>query len=1328
MSNRWHMNRLGLIDFWFYDNEEFNFKDGHMMLRGGNGSGKSVTMQSFIPLLLDGNKNSSRLDPFGSRSRKIEDYLIDDETTRDERIGYLYLEFKREDLDLYKTIGMGMRAKRNSPLTTWYFVIEDNRRINRDLDLYVRNLAVTKQTLKGLIGDQLIETRGEYMSRVNEAIFGFDTDQEYKEVLDLLIQLRTPKLSNSLKPTTLNEILNMALQPLSDDDLRPMTEAISSMDATKDQVTALKLNVEASKYIINIYEQYNHRSLLDKAQRYLDASNTVKDIDKSLKKTKDELEDAKNTRVSFEDENKLLELDEAKLKDEKRNLLKDDFESLVEEINYQKQEVSDIKMNIIKKIHQIDEKENLKTKELLNKKNFSEAVDSISEKIKEDFSDLEGLQEQLQFEEHIALENELMKDISQPFNPNYTYKRIETEKEKTVEGIEKHHALTQLLTKYDSYMEIYEKIEYELEKESINRDKKQLKMKKLQEESIIEFHTWHKSNEFIKLSIQDLEDITLSINNLDRQDTGRQIDAVINRNFLKTHGKFLSEKEVLFNERDNLYKEKLELSQELIQWKNLKDPVYKIDEYTQKNRALLDTMKVGHISLYELLEFDTTISDYDKGIVEEKLFNTGLLGTQIIHQDAISKLKENNQFTKDQYLITSKELESLSPFVISESFAKSNDWEALFAHLGVDGVNFKSEKHFYTFHSLSGSVTTQYQAIYIGKLAREAYRASNIQRLDEAIHNIENMLKDILRQVASLEEAEDTLNSEKSKQPLIHVLNEQRRLILSIDDYILEKTKSLSEHKKQLETLDKNVKEARVLISNIANRLGISSTKEAFENRKRNLEDYMNILKELSSNHKLYLSNLDILNKVKNDLENIDDDIYDFREEKSKEERKLERLKASLQQKETLLDKMGYEDIKKKLDYIENKFEEIQKTLKSNHNEIGRLINMQEEKAKQLIDIEQMRLKEQEILDLFKEHYINELNLGYVGNEENPSIMITLIMNDYPKLKRIDTLNNELQEVVYQNRGNLQEYNLTQYAIFDEDNRSSRIDVTARYAGENINILKLNEYLELAINEQEMLLEAKDRELIEEILINTISKKIRNRIQHSRQWVARINRYMDSMTTSSGLNLNLNWQSKRAETDDEMHSEKLVKLMERDVRLLKESDLKSLSRHFRSKITLARKRSEMEETHESFHQIMRNVMDFRTWFDFKIMTQKQGEKKKELTNSRFNTFSGGEKAMSMYIPLFSAVAAKFEGGNKDAPHIIALDEAFAGVDENNIGNMFELIRKFNFDYIMNSQVLWGDYPSVKSLAIYELFRPENARFVTVVGYEWNGVTKSMVTS
>ena len=69
--------------------------------------------------------------------------------------------------------------------------------------------------------------------------------------------------------------------------------------------------------------------------------------------------------------------------------------------------------------------------------------------------------------------------------------------------------------------------------------------------------------------------------------------------------------------------------------------------------------------------------------------------------------------------------------------------------------------------------------------------------------------------------------------------------------------------------------------------------------------------------------------------------------------------------------------------------------------------------------------------------------------------------------------------------------------------------------------------------------------------------------------------------------------------------------------------------------------------------------------------------------------------------------------------MIALDEAFAGVDDKNISSMYELVNKMDFDYIMNSQSLWGCYETVKEIKIAELHRPLNSKIVTVIRYIWN---------
>ena len=170
-----------------------------------------------------------------------------------------------------------------------------------------------------------------------------------------------------------------------------------------------------------------------------------------------------------------------------------------------------------------------------------------------------------------------------------------------------------------------------------------------------------------------------------------------------------------------------------------------------------------------------------------------------------------------------------------------------------------------------------------------------------------------------------------------------------------------------------------------------------------------------------------------------------------------------------------------------------------------------------------------------------------------------------------------------------------------------------------------------------------------------------------------------------------------------------------------------MSKHFRSKIQEARKTAEDVNITQSFHMIMKDVLDYRQWFEFQLECQKTGERKKELTDRVFFTFSGGEKAMAMYVPLFSAVVAKYAGARNDAPRLISLDEAFAGVDEMNIKDMFRLMVKFEFNFMINSQILWGDYETVPALAIYQLVRPENAKYVTVISYIWNGKSRSLVS-
>jgi len=337
LNSKWQIHRIGLIDFWYYDDEEFYFMDGRLLLRGANGSGKSVTMQSFIPLLLDGNKSPARLDPFGTNARQIGNYLLEDNDGREERTGYLYMEFKRANSETFITIGMGLKAtRRTNKVDSWYFLISDGRRIGRDFYLYKEadsKICLSKVELRNRIagGGAVLEGQREYMELVNKQLFGFETIDEYKELINLLIQLRTPKLSKDFKPTVINEILSNSLQSLSEDDLRPMSEAVENMDILEANLENLRNSKKAADKIMSVYDQYNRVVLHQKANQYLESGDQLRAMkdeanrnEKRLGSLQQRLAENQTRKISLEEEFRVLE-------DQKKNLEKNDAVALKEE-------------------------------------------------------------------------------------------------------------------------------------------------------------------------------------------------------------------------------------------------------------------------------------------------------------------------------------------------------------------------------------------------------------------------------------------------------------------------------------------------------------------------------------------------------------------------------------------------------------------------------------------------------------------------------------------------------------------------------------------------------------------------------------------------------------------------------------------------------------------------------------------------------------------------------------------------------------------------------------------------------------------------------------
>ena len=299
-QKRWHMNRMGFVNFWLYDNEIFSFCDGKLMLRGQNASGKSITTQSFIPFILDGNRSPSRLDPFGSNDRKMEYYFLGNSES-DDVTGYLFMEFKKEDIEEYRTIGIGQRARRGkNDMGFWGFIILDGRRIGIDFELTnkIRDklIPLSKKELGNRLGSSnlLFETQRDYMAGVNKYLFGFPLLEQYEQFIQLLIKVRAPKLSKEFKPSKVYDILNDSLQILTDDDLHTMVDAMEKMDDIEISLENYKKAYNDVTVIGNEYRKYNNYMLGLKARNYLKAKREADIGRKNYEQLKKEIETLKS--------------------------------------------------------------------------------------------------------------------------------------------------------------------------------------------------------------------------------------------------------------------------------------------------------------------------------------------------------------------------------------------------------------------------------------------------------------------------------------------------------------------------------------------------------------------------------------------------------------------------------------------------------------------------------------------------------------------------------------------------------------------------------------------------------------------------------------------------------------------------------------------------------------------------------------------------------------------------------------------------------------------------------------------------------------------------
>lgn len=1353
MNSRWQANKIGLVNFWYYDEQEFSFAKGRMLLRGANGSGKSVTMQSVVPLLLDGNMSPERLDPFGSRDRKMNSYLLEEDDDREERTGYLYLEFKRMESNEYITVGMGIRARKGKQLDKWYFSISDGRRVGEDFLLYKsvgEKITLSKRELENRIGigGSVFEKQSDYMEYVNRQIFGFETKEEYKELLDLLIQLRTPKLSKDFKPSVINEILSDSLQPLSDDDLRPMAEAIENMDELSRKLKDKESAISAAEKISRVYDKYNKLILHKKAVAFFDVQESISNIQTKIAKNEGDMNEKKALIAKGEIELSEMNAKNVAMEKERETLGKSNAAMLKRREIELDGEVSRIETVAKEKERMLELKEQRRVDSEYKIKKEQEEKYSQNKYIRILLEEMETEADFMAFDEHGFFQDELLRQQEEPYEYETHKKQFLGTKRKIEGTFDILCELKQLKTENDEFLEKRDKLVRQLDTAQRKQTEAENLLTQMEGEWKEKLFSWEGENKELKIEKSRLGIISHFAEDYNESSDFslvRQLVADIKQEYRSDIQSRLFEK----NNEINVTVESIaKTRKELEEWENKKELTPERSDAVLRNRERLEKKGIPYQEFYKTIEFGNFLDEDSCNRLEEALLKMGILDALVIeeqYRDAVLQFEEG---CEDRYLFAGTPPKGKSLMDILQLNDEVNDifynqrLTSILSCISYDVNESNAEGGGIAVYSdgryingiLFGTITGQHKASFLGTKAREYARQEKIKQCQMEIVELEIIRDELQKECNVLKDRLNVLEKEYQEFPN----DEDLKVALREVQIAEKKCSELLSDKKQLDEkimLVKNLmREKQESAYEIGKTLHIELNYDAFKKAKSAAESYDKLLIQLIAEHRTYLKIAESVNNLNIQLEEIDDDIYNIREEHTDAMRNLLQKNEELSSVKKQLELTDYQEIKERLDKCTEWISNYPQRL----SEVTERITVYRQECKSLSEeIEQSNVQlETEYLmsERLKRCYRKELELGYVDipdellKDSTPKVIINYL-KAYISEQSWESINQKLNEIYYQQREFLNDYqpNFKSDLFAEEDEGISekemaakRNDILARYQGNEIPFIKLLDYLREEIQELKELIKVGDRELFEDILANTVSRKIRSKINSASSWVNNMNTLMSSMNTSSGLKLSLKWRSKTAEAEEQLDTGELVQLLKKDYLSMTEDESTRLSAHFRSKVEEARRNSSDKSGLVSFYQVMKDTLDYRKWFEFQLFAQKTGERQKELTNSIFGTYSGGEKAMSMYVPLFSAVVAKYEGGSKMAPRLISLDEAFAGVDSRNIRDMFRLMSEFEFDFIINSQVLWGDSDTLDALAIYQLQRPENAKFVTVMTYLWNG--------
>ena len=1325
-SERWKPLRAGLVDMFYYDAEEFWFHDGRLLLRGNNGTGKSKVLALTLPFLLDGELSPHRVEPDGDRQKKMEwNLLLGGKHPHPERIGYTWLEFGRrttEGAAEFRTIGCGLKAVAGRGIARhWFFVTP--QRVGADLHLLpASRVPLTREKLREAIdGHGLMYDRAaDYRRAVDEALFGLG-EHRYAALVNLLIQLRQPQLSKRPDEKLLSRALTEALPPLSQDLLTTVAEAFRGLDEERDALRALDEARQAANDFLGYYGRYakiaakrkaagprQAQSRYEQLGRDLTAADEAYDAaDSALRAARQQLDELEERRTQLEARREALQQDPAMRDAERLRQMRDEAERRRETLRIRDRDRDRLAAEVSKR---------------------EGKAEDIKGRAEAALNRLDTVQRHTEEAAITALCGEAHRTAVAGWAEDLPRARRETQAaaDRQAQAVGQLERLLAMAEDRRRELRAARAEEERLTAEVQSAAGRVAEAEQTAAEQATGLARAYRRylGGLTELVIPDPDELIGALAAWAATGDGANPAAAMAGDAARAAGTELGRLEESLSARRNERVGRAdELQQEI---DRLRTGGHDVPPGPHTRVPGVRDDRPG-AALWKVTDFAPSLPAGHRAGIEAALEAAGILDAWVTPDGNL--VDGDVTIVSGQAPVPGQSLASVlvpavDPGDQRAAAVPDESVRAVLSAIGLGGTDgtWVTRDGRWANGVLAGSWQKD-TAGYIGEGAREATRRARIARLSaelaqewETINNLDTALDEVAVRRERLADEHRALPPDGAVRDAHTVAATERRRRGELRE---QHAQAVTESTKRQEHLDTAVTRAEEFAQDV----GLPAAPGELAAVRTGVEAYRLAVAGLWPAAEASLEAARAADEGSAELAESREHLAEAAEAAGTAR---DDVSAAQARYDALLETAGaaVEELHRRLDEVRRDLEQrntAEKAARAGEQQaLGNRGKAEGKRETLRTDIDEAtRLRDAAVAE-FQAFAATGLLTVALPSLEVPDV--TEAWAPTPAVLFARAVNGELESVDdadgpwdrIQKRVT-DEHKLLADAMARHGHSAGLtlsegvIVVDVVFQGRSHDVPGLAAALASEAEQRARLLSAREREILENHLLNEVAGALHELITAAEAEVRLMNDELESRPTSTGMKLRLTWQQAR---DAPEGLAAIRQKLRQTIDAWSSGDRAAVGAFLQQRIAA----EHADNPAAGWTEALTAALDYRNWHEFVIQRLQDGQ-----WRPAAGPASGGERALAASIPLFAAASAHYKSaGNPAAPRLIALVEAFAGVDDDSRAKCLGLLATFDMDVVMTSEREWGCYPQVPGLAICQLARKDGIDAVLVTPWRWDG--------